>query len=88
MHRKNISPEHALQQTQITSIEQDGFWILIEEGEFFVPFERYPAFQKATVEQIFDFEQDGDAFYWSGLDIDIESDALKHPEKYPLIFHE
>ena len=86
MPGKNISPENALEQAQITSIEQDGFWLLTQEGEFFVPFERYPAFQKAKVEQIFDFEQDGEAFYWSSLDIDIELDALKHPEKYPLIF--
>jgi len=50
------------------------------------PFERYPAFQKASVEQIVDFEQDDDAFYWPQLDIDIELDTLKHPEKYPLIF--
>ena len=88
MRGKNISPESALEQAQITSIEQDGFWLLTEEGEFFVSFERYPAFQKAKVEQIFDFEQDEDAFYWPELDIDIELDALKHPEKYPLIFRE
>jgi hypothetical protein len=88
MHGKNISPENALEQAQLTSIEQDGFWLLTKEGEFFVPFERYPAFQKAKVEQIFDFEEDNEAFYWSTLDIDIELDALKHPEKYPLIFRE
>ena len=88
MPGKNISPESALEQAQITSIEQDGFWLLTEEGEFFVPFARYPAFQKAKVEQIFNFEQDNDAFYWSELDIDIELDALKNPEKYPLIFRE
>ena len=88
MRGKNISPESALEQAQITSIEQDGFWLLTEEGEFFVSFERYPAFRKAKVEQIFDFEQDEDAFYWPELDIDIELDALKHPEKYPLIFRE
>jgi hypothetical protein len=88
MRGKNISPDNALEQAQITSIEQDGFWLLTEEGEFFVPFERYPTFRKAKVEQIFHFEQDDDAFYWPDLDIDIELDALKHPERYPLIFRE
>ncbi len=88
MSGKNISPSSALEQAQITSIEQDGFWLLTQEGEFFVPFEKYPAFQKARVEQIFNFEQDDDAFYWPELDIDIELDALKHPEKYPLVFRE
>ena len=88
MRGKNTSPDNALEQAQITSIEQDGFWLLTEEGEFFVPFERYPTFRKAKVEQIFHFEQDDDAFYWPDLDIDIELDALMHPERYPLIFRE
>lgn len=68
--------------SQITSIEHDGFWLLTEEGEFFVSFKRCPAFSSAKVAQIFQFEQDGDAFYW------IELDLLQHPEKYPLIFHD
>ena len=88
MPGKNISPDDALAQSQITSIEHDGFWLLTEEGEFFVSFERYPAFSRAKLTQIFHFEQDGDAFYWPELDIDIELDALQHPEKYPLIFHD
>jgi hypothetical protein len=88
MPGKNISPKSTLEEAQITSIEQDGFWLLTQEGEFFVPFERYPAFQKAMIEQIFNFEQDDDAFYWPDLDIDIELDALKHPEKYPLVFRD
>jgi len=88
MAGKSTSPNNVFTQAQITSIEQDGFWLLTEEGEFFVSFERYPAFHQARVEQIFQFEQDADAFYWSELDIDIELDALKHPERYPLIFRE
>ena len=88
MRGKNTSPDNALEQALITSIEQDGFWLLTEEGEFFVPFERYPAFRKAKVDQIFHFEQDDDAFYWPDLEIDIELDALMHPKRYPLIFRE
>ena len=72
----------------ISSIQQDGFQLLTEEGECFVLFERYPAFRKAKVDQIFHIEQDDDAFYWPDLDIDIELDALMHPERYPLIFRE
>jgi hypothetical protein len=88
MPGKNISPEKSLEQGQITSIEQDGFWLLTNEEEFFVPFERYPGFQKARIDQIFLFEGDDEAFHWPELDIDIELEALRHPEKYPLIFRE
>ena len=72
--------------SQITSIEDDGFWLLVKDKEFFVPFDRYPDFQHATIQQIFNFEDDGNEFYWSDLDIDIELDALRHPERFPLIF--
>lgn len=88
MPGKSTSPDSTTTQAQVTSIEQDGFWLLTEEGEFFVPFEGYPAFRGAKVEQIFHFEADADAFYWPELDVDIELDALKHPERYPLIFRE
>lgn len=88
MPGKSISHNSLLEQAQVTSIEQDGFWLLTEAGEFFVSFDRYPAFQKAKIEQVFNFEQDNDAFYWPELDIDIELDALKNPEKYPLLFRE
>ena len=88
MTGKSTSLNSIFTQAQITGIEKDGFWLLTEEGEFFVSFKCYPAFQKAKVEQIFYFEHDHGAFYWPDLDIDIELDALKYPERYPLIFHE
>lgn len=74
--------------SQITSIQKDGFWLLSSTGEFFVPFERYPAFKNATVDQIFNFREHFGDYHWDDLDIDIEIDALKSPEQYPLVFHE
>ena len=78
--------ENTSLRAKITSIENDGFWLLTGAGEFFVSFESYPDFQHATIEQIFHFEQAYDQFYWPDLDIDIELEALQHPERYPLIF--
>jgi hypothetical protein len=82
MPGKNISQD----KSRVTSIENDGFWLLTAEGEFFVSFERYPAFEQATVSQIFNFRESFGDFHWDELDIDIELDALKHPEQYPLVF--
>ncbi len=84
MPGRNTSPI----KSQITSIENDGFWLLTAEGEFFVSFERYPAFEQATVSQIFDFRESFGDFHWDDLDIDIELEALKHPERYPLVFQD
>ncbi len=86
MPGKNISASNRLYPPQITNVERDGFWILVNNGEFFVPFNRYPDFKTATVAQIFDFRSDGEEFHWDELDIDIDLEALKHPEKYPLVY--
>jgi hypothetical protein len=67
-------------------VEKDGFWLLTDAGEFFVSLEQYPAFKKATIQQIFRFRERFGDFHWDELDIDIELDALKYPERYPLKF--
>ena len=82
----SISPNKTDAKSQITSIENDGFWLLTSDGEFFVSFERYPAFAEARVNQIFNFRESFGDFHWDELDIDIELDALKHPENYPLVY--
>jgi len=82
----SISQNESGLKSQITNIEKDGFWLLTADGEFFISFEQYPAFKQATVEQIFDFAEHFGDFYWERLDIDIEMQALKRPENYPLKF--
>ncbi len=71
---------------QVTNIEQDGFWLLTPEGEYFVAFADYPDFTQATVAQIHHFQGTLDGCHWPDLDIDIEMDALKHPERFPRKF--
>ncbi len=72
---------------EVTSITKLGFWILIDNIEYFVPFTDYPDFKKARVEDILDFKKLlPNQLYWEKLDIDIELEALKNPENYPLIF--
>ena len=73
--------------SEVTSITQSGFWLLVDDKEYFVPFSDYPEFKQATVEQICNAKQvDPDIFTWEELDIDIELDALAEPDKYPLAF--
>ena len=43
----NISP------SEITNIEPLGFWVLVDDKEYFVPFADYPVFQGASLQQIF-----------------------------------
>jgi len=62
---------------------------LIGDEEFFIPFADYPAFFHGTVEQIMNFHTIGSIqIHWPGLDIDIELEALRKPQNYPLTFKE
>lgn len=75
--------------SEVTSVGSHGFWLLINTEEFFVPFDDYPRFKQATVEQIFQVKQIGlDQLHWPDLDVDIELNALRHPENYPLVWRE
>lgn len=72
---------------EVTNISSSGFWLLVDDKEYFVPFNDYPEFKQARVEQIYNVKRIGpEAFYWDELDIDIELSALSEPDNYPLTF--
>jgi hypothetical protein len=72
---------------EVTGISALGFWLLIADREYFVPFADYPDFRAATVEQIYRLEYHlPDQLYWPDLDIDIDRAALNEPDRFPLLF--
>ena len=75
--------------SEVTNITQHGFWIWLAstQREYFVPFNDYPAFKAATVAQILNMKYlPPSQLSWEELDIDIELDALIHPEAFPLSY--
>jgi hypothetical protein len=73
--------------SEITNIGSTGFWLLVDDAEYFVPFADYPVFQNAAVSDIFAVQRVGPRqFHWPTLDADIELDALEQPERYPLVW--
>jgi hypothetical protein len=56
-------------------------------GTLTVAFTDYPDFTQATVAQIHNFRGTMEGCHWPDLDIDIEMDALKHPERFPRKFN-
>jgi hypothetical protein len=80
-------PGRNTSQSEVTGVSPLGFWMIVDEKEYFVPFSDYPSFQKATVEQIFRVKRVAPTqLYWPELDVDIEIDALEQPEKYCLVY--
>lgn len=69
----------------VTNISSFGFWVMVEDKEYFVSFSDYPGFKNATVDNIFDMKIiSRKQLYWEKLDIDIELDALDKPDQFPL----
>ncbi|MBL7163372.1 MAG: DUF2442 domain-containing protein [Anaerolineales bacterium] len=70
---------------EVTNISHLGFWLLVDDREYFVPFQDYPGFTNASIAQIYYVQQIGPGqFHWPDLDMDVELEALEHPERFPL----
>lgn len=69
---------------EVTDISPQGIWVLVRDEEIFLPFDTFPWFKSASVEAILKVEeQSPDHFYWPDLDIDLDLDSMRYPERYP-----
>ena len=72
-------------QCEVTNITIHGFYVLIDDKEYFISFEEYPDFKKSIVSDIYSVRLlPPDQLRWDNLDIDIDLEALEEPEKFPL----
>ena len=72
---------------EVTNIDRFGFWLLVEDKEYFLPYGEFPWFRQARVEQILDVELlHGDHLHWPQLDVDLCLASLMEPDAFPLIF--
>src|SRR3954469_10179662 len=71
---------------EILNVSPHGFWLMVGEKEYFLDFDHFPWFRRATLEQLFRAEvMHGDHLYWPDLDVDLDLDRIQHPERYPLV---
>lgn len=79
-------PGIAISEIEVSLVSKQGFWLLLENEELFVPFDLFPWFKKATVEQITSVERPtANHLYWPMLDIDLAVDSIRDPEAFPLL---
>lgn len=72
---------------EVTNISPHGFWIIVHDIEYFLPFSEFPWFKEANVSQITDFQLLHEThLYWPQLDVDLSLTMLDNLEKYPLIY--
>jgi hypothetical protein len=70
---------------EVINVSPHGIWLLANEKEYFLPFDKYPWFKDAKISDICNVRiEQGMYLFWSSLDVDLEIDSLENPEKYPL----
>jgi Protein of unknown function (DUF2442) len=71
---------------EVTNISAHGFWVLLGTEELPVPYEQFPWFKNATVEQITTVERPTENhLYWPKLDVDLAVASLRNPTDFPLV---
>jgi hypothetical protein len=79
-------PGIATSGAEVTNISKHGLWLLLGHEELFVPFEHFPWFKKATVEQILQIEwPTADHLYWPLMDVDLSVSSIRNPSAFPLM---
>lgn len=79
--------ETTSEEVEVLNISKHGLWLLWYEQEHFLPFEKFPWFKEAKVASILNVELlQPHHLYWPELDIDLELDSIRSPEKYPLVY--
>src|SRR3990167_7110252 len=79
-HGQSTSP------VEVTNVSPHGFWLLVEQREYFVPFKDFPWFHDATIAELTRVELPSPQhLYWPDLDVDLAVESLGHPERYPLV---
>ena len=64
----------------------EGFWLAIGAQEDFVPFDRFPWFRSASIDDLRKVELEGpNHLRWPELDVDLAVESLSHPEHFPLV---
>jgi hypothetical protein len=77
---KNIS------EVEVTNVSRRGFWLLINDRELFLSFEKFPWFRDVPIGQLLRVEQPhATHLYWPDLDVDLAVESIEFPERFPLI---
>jgi Protein of unknown function (DUF2442) len=71
---------------EVTHVSKHGFWLLLGNEELLLPFEKFPWFKQATIEQLSTVEwPTADHLYWPHLDVDLSVRSIRCPDDFPLM---
>lgn len=71
---------------EVTHVSKHGFWLLLGNEELLLPFDKFPWFKHATIEQLSAVEwPTADHLYWPQLDVDLSVSSIRAPDDFPLM---
>ena len=70
----------------VLMINAQGIMLSVCGHDYFLSNNRIPWMQDAPIRSVLNVKMSGpEAIEWPDLDVDLEIDSLRHPEKYPLL---
>ena len=70
----------------VLMINAQGIMLSVCGNDYFLSYNRIPWMRDASISSVLNVKMSGrNAIAWPDLNVDLEIDSLKHPERYPLI---
>jgi len=71
---------------EVTNISKHGLWLWLDTREVFLPFEKFPWFRAAVLEDVLNVTMPHPGhLYWPELDVDLAVESVDRPERFPLV---
>jgi hypothetical protein len=84
---KSLKHGTGTSEIEVSNVSPYGFWILLNEKEYFLPFTSFPWFRHAKLDELFNVELLNDHhLFWPALDVDLTLDIIDNPGKFPLVY--
>jgi hypothetical protein len=71
---------------EVTNVSGHGFWLFLDDREHFVSFDQFPWFRDASIAALCNVERPAPRhLFWPDLDVDLATESILHPERFPLV---
>lgn len=81
-----MTPGNATSEAEVSLVSTHGIWLLLAEGEFFLPSDQFPWFGTSPVAAVLNVRRlSEDHLYWPDLDVDLTVSSILDPASFPLV---
>lgn len=79
-------PGAAISAAEVTNVSPQGLWLLLDDREVFLAYDKFPWFKEAAIGKVVHVELPSpNHLYWPELDVDLEVESVLFPERFPLV---